>query len=206
MDIRERIISEAGSLFTMYGIRSITMDSLAGKMGISKRTIYENFPDKETLLREVILHFKARQLKQASEIMAESDHIVQTIFAMLDRMVNNMKQVNPLFFRDIQKYHAGLFAQIQERGDIRDYSITGSIMDEGIRQGILRKDLNKELVNVTIHELFKLFNTESHLINMGYDHAALFENIIIPYLIGIATPRGRKLIEEQCKKSKHLNK
>ncbi|MEX0987381.1 MAG: helix-turn-helix domain-containing protein, partial [Bacteroidales bacterium] len=47
MEIKERIITEAGTLFARYGIRSVTMDTLAEEMGISKRTIYENFRDKD---------------------------------------------------------------------------------------------------------------------------------------------------------------
>ena len=50
MEVQERIIVEAGQLFGKYGIRSMTMDALAEKMGISKRTIYERFKDKDTLL------------------------------------------------------------------------------------------------------------------------------------------------------------
>ena len=61
MDIQERIINEAGLLFSKYGIRSITMDALAEDMGISKRTIYEKFKDKDTLLMEVIKYFKTNK-------------------------------------------------------------------------------------------------------------------------------------------------
>ncbi len=54
-EIQERIIGEAGRLFALYGIKSVTMDTLAEDMGISKRTIYESFKDKDTLLNDVIV-------------------------------------------------------------------------------------------------------------------------------------------------------
>ncbi|RLD55016.1 MAG: hypothetical protein DRI97_10320 [Bacteroidetes bacterium] len=54
VEVTERIIVESGQLFGTYGIRSMPMDALAEKMGISKRTIYERFKDKDTLLLEVI--------------------------------------------------------------------------------------------------------------------------------------------------------
>ena len=50
MEIRERIIEGAANLFKTYGIRTVTMDSLAAHLGISKRTIYEVFSDKDELL------------------------------------------------------------------------------------------------------------------------------------------------------------
>jgi len=196
VDIQERIITEAGALFARYGIRSITMDFLAEQMGISKRTIYENFSDKETLLKEIILRFKKRQVREAQQIITESENIIEAMFTLLQRMVNTMKNVNPLFFQDIKRYHAGLFRQMQEKGDLRDHSITGNILDEGVRQGILRSDLNRELVNLAIHELFNMFRPDSTLTSVGYDRAEMFDNIVIPYLIGISTEEGRQLIEK----------
>ena len=196
MEIQERIITEAGALFARYGIRSITMDFLAEQMGISKRTIYENFSDKETLLKEIILRFKKRQVREAQQIITDSENIIEAMFTLLQRMVNTMKNVNPLFFQDIKRYHADLFRQMQEKGDLRDHSITGNILDEGVRQGILRSDLNRELVNLAIHELFNMFRPDSTLTSVGYDRAEMFDNIVIPYLIGISTEEGRQLIEK----------
>ena len=50
MDIKERIIEGSTELFKTYGIKSVTMDSIASNIGISKRTIYEIFSDKDELL------------------------------------------------------------------------------------------------------------------------------------------------------------
>ncbi len=46
----------------------MTMDSLAEKMGISKRTIYERFKDKDTLLLEVIKYYKTQTEEEAHQI------------------------------------------------------------------------------------------------------------------------------------------
>ena len=54
MDIRDRIIEGAAELFKTYGIKSVTMDSLANQFGMSKRTIYEVFSDKDELLMAVL--------------------------------------------------------------------------------------------------------------------------------------------------------
>ena len=61
MDIRDRIIEGAAELFRTYGIKSVTMDSLANHLGISKRTIYEVFSDKDELLIGVLKWMARRQ-------------------------------------------------------------------------------------------------------------------------------------------------
>ena len=195
--MKERIITEAGILFARYGVRSITMDALAEDMGISKRTIYENFKDKDTLLNEVLNFYKELQLREAEEIINNSVHVVEAMFRILERSVNQMKQVNPLFFHDIKKYHPHTFRKIQDKGDIRDHTITMRILNEGSDQGIFREDINLEIANLTIHELFDLFSPESKFTQNGYHRGELFNNIILPYIIGIATDKGRRLIREQ---------
>ena len=75
MEIRERIITEAGTLFARYGIRSVTMDTLAEEMAVSKRTIYENFRDKDELLLEVIKFFKLQQMKEVSEVIRNAENV-----------------------------------------------------------------------------------------------------------------------------------
>lgn len=195
--MKERIITEAGTLFARYGIRSITMDALAEDMGISKRTIYENFKDKDTLLMEVIDYYKDAQLREVNEIITKAEHVIEAMFRILNRTINQMKQLNPLFFHDIKKYHPHIFRKIQEQGDIRDYTITMRILNEGFAQGIFRRDINLELVNMTLHELFNLFSPESKFTQAGFHRGELFNNIILPYIIGISTEKGQRLIAEQ---------
>lgn len=53
MEVRERILRESESLFTKYGIKSITIDDLARHLSISKKTIYQFFTDKDDLVYRV---------------------------------------------------------------------------------------------------------------------------------------------------------
>ena len=172
------------------------MDTLADSMGISKRTIYENFRDKDTLLLEVITYFKDSRLRQAREILEQSENVIVALFQLLERMINNMKQLNPLFFHDAKKYHSRIFTRMQEKGDLRDHSITRMILKQGVGQGIFRPEHNMEVVNLTLHELFNLFSPDSILTSEGYHRGELFNNIIIPYLRGISTTKGMKLIDK----------
>ncbi|MEX0983355.1 MAG: TetR/AcrR family transcriptional regulator [Bacteroidales bacterium] len=197
MEIKERIITEAGTLFARYGIRSVTMDTLAEEMAVSKRTIYENFRDKDELLLEVIKYFKLQQMKEVSEVIKKAENVIVALFSMLRGMINMMKQINPVFFHDIKRYHSHIFKQLEQDGDLRDHSVTRQILSEGIEQGIFKTAYNLELVNLTIHELFNMFSPESKLVERGYHRAELFNNVIIPYLTGLATEKGRALIEDQ---------
>lgn len=47
---KERIIDQAMHMFVSQGIKSVRMDDIAQQLGVSKRTLYEMFGDKEGLL------------------------------------------------------------------------------------------------------------------------------------------------------------
>jgi AcrR family transcriptional regulator len=199
VEVRERIIVESGTLFGKYGIRSMTMDSLAEEMGISKRTIYERFKDKDTLLLEVIKYFKQIRAEEAHRLIEESGNAIEALFRIMKTMITRIEQMNPLFFHDFKKYHTQVFKEFAGHGEIRDYSITDKLLNTGVKQKVFRSDLNIDIVNRTLHELFNLFGHESGMVEAGFHRKDMFDHIIIPYLRGISTERGVSLIEENRK-------
>src|SRR3982074_1681456 len=54
MEVKERILTKADELFMQYGIRSVSMDDIATQLGISKKTIYQYFADKDELVDAVV--------------------------------------------------------------------------------------------------------------------------------------------------------
>jgi len=198
VEVQERIIVESGQLFGKYGIRSMTMDALAEKMGISKRTIYERFKDKDTLLLEVIKYYKKQSTDQAHLILDEADNAIEAMFRIMKMTISQIEQMNPVFFNDFRKYHVKVFAQLASGGAIRDYSITLKLLQTGVKQKVFRKEINIEIVNLTLHQLFELFGHESKLVDAGYHRKEMFDHIMIPYYRGISTDKGIALLEE-CK-------
>jgi len=198
VEVKERIIVESGALFGKYGIRSMTMDALAEEMGISKRTIYERFKDKDTLLLEVIRYYKEKRNQEAIEIIEKSDNAIEAMFRIMKVTINQIEQMNPAFFNDFKKYHARIFKKFADPGEIRDFSITLKLLETGVKQKVFRKDIHIDIVNRTLHTLFDLFGHDSNLLQPKYHRREMFDHIIIPYYRGISTQKGQALLEK-CK-------
>jgi len=198
VEVRERIVVESGLLFGKYGIRSMTMDSLAEEMGISKRTIYERFKDKDTLLKEVIKYYKNQSSEEAHRLIDQSDNAIEALFRIIKMTVSQMQRTNPAFFNDIKKYHQKVFKEFSEPGEMRDYSLTRKLLETGIEQEVFRSDFNIDIVNNAIHALFDLFGHDSTMIEAGFQHKEMFDHILVPFFRGISTKKGRKLLVD-CK-------
>lgn len=86
-ELRERIIMTATEAFTLKGIKCITMDDIAAALGISKRTLYEVFADKESLLKECILQKQAERDKYLQEIYEQSNNVLEVILAVFQKSI-----------------------------------------------------------------------------------------------------------------------
>jgi AcrR family transcriptional regulator len=198
VEVRERIIVESGHLFGRYGIRTMTMDALAEEMGISKRTIYERFKDKDTLLMEVIRYYKNLTEQESLKLIDQSDNAIEALFRIIKMTVSQMQRMSPAFFHDFKKYHQKIFKEFAEPGEIRDFSMTQKLLETGIEQGVFRDDINIDIVNRTLHTLFDLFGHNSDMIDSGFDRKDMFDHILVPFFRGISTKKGRKLLVD-CK-------
>jgi AcrR family transcriptional regulator len=183
-----------------YGVRSVTMDQVSGDLGISKRTLYETFKDKNELLREGLEYFSNIKRKEAKELVKKSDNVVETIY-ILARKGEEMKQtINPMFFEDIRKYHPEVHALLHTEGKYRDYSLTRNLLKKGIDGGLFKKGLNVEMVNNFFHQVMNIVMNEEIFPKEAYTHEDIFRNIIMPYLIGISTEKGKEQIRKYFEK------
>jgi AcrR family transcriptional regulator len=200
MELQNRIITAAINLFIKYGIRSVTMDQISRDLGISKRTLYENFKDKTELLRKSLDHLSSIKQDEAWELVRQSNNVIETIY-LLARKGAEMKQlVNPLFFEDIRKYYPELHNMLISESRSRNYSLTRTLLMKGISDGLFKDDLNIEMVNHYLHQVMNMVMNEDIFPKDRYRHEEIFHNIIMPYLIGISTLRGQQQIHKYFEK------
>lgn len=194
MDLREKIIEGAGRLFTEHGIRQITMDTIAQSLGISKRTIYENFKDKNDLLSSFITEAIIIHKKRSLEIMQNADNVIDALFAFGEYNQEAIKQINPSFFDDMKKYHPDVFKSIMSSGQIKNYEITYTILKRGMNENIFRKEIDLEIANRFIHHTMEFFQSIEE--ELQCDHQLIWKSVHLPYLRGISTAKGQELIEK----------
>jgi len=99
VELRERIILAAVELFTTNGIKSITMDEIAASLGISKRTLYEVFPDKETLLEECILKSQKDGDIFVKGVIETSSNVLEVLLRCYQWSIERFHATNKKFLR-----------------------------------------------------------------------------------------------------------
>ncbi|MGE5406849.1 MAG: TetR/AcrR family transcriptional regulator [Methanosarcina sp.] len=192
MDNKERIIEGAAGLFRLYGIKAVTMDSIANHLGISKRTIYENFSDKDELLIGVLTWMNEKQKEFLKKILTESNPI-EAIFRILEMNRSHFQSMSPAFQADLKKFFHSVDAK---KCQMPDYSHHQEIIERGIQEKLFRNDLNPDLANRCLYFLGRtVMDDELYPFDL-FSRNDVIRNTFINYLKGISTTRGLDLINK----------
>jgi TetR/AcrR family transcriptional regulator, cholesterol catabolism regulator len=194
MDNRQRIVEEAAGMFRTFGIRAVTMDMLASRMGISKRTIYEVFGDKDELVNDVIFWMGEKQRAVMAEIMTNSDNVIEAIFKMLDVMKSHFINSSAAFHMDIRRYHFELITKMGTKFEPPFSKDHTEIIKRGIAEGIFRPELDVDMANACMLGVMKMANDKTIFPDEGMINKDIIGNFYLNYLRGISTPKGLELI------------
>jgi len=196
MEIRNRIIEGAAQLFKTYGIKSVTMDSLASHLGISKRTIYEVFSDKDDVLISVLQWMEEKQSALVERILDNSENAIIALFRLLESNRDHFQDVSPSFLVDLKRFHYELLIKNSDKYEIPDFRNSIKIIERGIKEKLFRKDINPPIVNRCLYSLgrsmmdYELYPFEE------FTRREVIKNVFINYLKGVSTKEGVDLINK----------
>lgn len=196
MDNRDRIIEGAAELFRTYGIKSVTMDSLASHLGISKRTIYEVFSDKDELLIGVLQWMTQKQNELVKRILNESENAIVAIFKMLEISRDHFQDMSPAFQADLKKYHHDVLMKKIDKYEMPDYRSNIQVIEKGISEKLFRKEINPDLVNRCLYSLARSAMDNNLYPFDQFSRREVIQNVFINYIRGISTPEGLNLINK----------
>lgn len=202
MDNRERIIEAGAELFRTYGIRTVTMDTLANHLGMSKRTIYEVFSDKDDLLMGVFHWMAQRQKDLVSKVLSESENSIEAIFRLIKMNYDHFQNMSPAFQADMKKFHQEVLIKKADKCEMPDYRNNMQVIERGMKEKLFRKDINPELVNRCLDSIGKsLANNDLYPFDQ-FSRIEVISNTLINYLKGISTSAGLELINRYEKEYK----
>jgi AcrR family transcriptional regulator len=194
-EIKNRIIDSAMEQFFTYGFRSITMDDVAVKLGMSKRTIYKHFPGKEVLLKEVIDKKRAEIENQMETLVSGIDKddtdIMEMIKSVIGYMKDQIREIKPPFILDLERISPELISYIEDfrLNLIKDYF--GRIIHEGMRRGIIRDDIKDSVLVDIYYNMIRILISSEIIDYHHMDSIELADTIVKIFFEGVLTEEGR---------------
>ncbi|HEY0609392.1 MAG TPA: TetR/AcrR family transcriptional regulator [Chitinophaga sp.] len=196
METQERILDTAFGLFRQYGTRSITMDDIATRMGISKKTLYAHFVDKDDMVVHAISRFLEVIQEEERVLRANAANAVEELFEVMNMMDERLRNMNPVIMLDLQKFHSKAFLVFQEYRNNSLRTVIRENLERGISEGLYRKDLEVNiLTQFRIASAMLCFQPEVFPI-AGFEMGKVQRVLLEHFLYGVVSAEGLKLIEQ----------
>jgi AcrR family transcriptional regulator len=200
MDNKARIIQEAKALFMKLGIRSVSMDDIASHLGMSKKTIYQLFTDKDELVDNVI-EADIQKIESDCIVCCEmSADAIDEIFKTMEMVVVQFRKMNPMVLFDLHKYHYRSYEKFMKHKNIFLLEIINKNLTKGVNEGLYRQDIKIDILSrFRLESMMLAFNMET----FPPDRFNILEvtlEIIEHFLYGLATEKGYQLIVQYKKK------
>ncbi|MBO0947993.1 TetR/AcrR family transcriptional regulator [Fibrella forsythiae] len=144
--MKERIITGARQLFNHYGVKTVRLDDIAHQLGISKKTLYQYFENKEDLVRQMLEDQLSESLQEAGEIHATATNAIVGALLIWDRLIHYKQTVNPSLLLDIERHYPSAWRLFQLMKAEYINTILDANLQAGIAQGLYRADLNRPVV------------------------------------------------------------
>lgn len=189
------IIERSSLIFLKYGIKSVTMDDLANHLGVSKKTIYKYFEDKNDLIITIIKRTLEFEETMCCKIQQHSDNALESLIQISRLVIERLNNVNPAIFNDLQKHHNEAW-QILEK---HKWDFVLSAISKNIRRGIeekyYRNDLNVEIISrLYISTIDTIMNSEIYSWPEFQFHE-LYKEIIRFQFHGLVNENGRNYLK-----------
>ncbi len=196
-DLKCRILEVAMDEFCKRGVREIKMDDIAHKLRISKRTLYEIYADKESLLLEG-MQLRRSRFDRMMEKFAEQPgvNVVDIIVKFYEQQLQAESNVNPLFYADIHKFPRVL--KFLEANNQKHNESAADFLTRGVKEGIFRGDINFKMVTVIGHHTHNALM--EHQLFKEYPMPDIINNFTLVLIRGLCTEKGIKLLDEAMEK------
>lgn len=206
MEAKERILIKAEELFMRFGIRSVSMDDIANNLGMSKKTLYQYYADKDELVDAVVDGHISLVQADCMGCRQDAEDAIHEIFISVERIMEEFNNMNPMVLFDLEKFHFNSFRRFKDHKDKFMAQIVRNNIEWGIKDELYRPDVNVDVLSkFRIESMMIPFNV--NVFPPGkYKLAALSEEIILHFVYGLATVKGHKLIQKyNQQRLKNLN-
>ena len=194
MEVKNRIISEANALLQRIGPSSMTMDMVARNCGISKRTLYEKFPDKRTLVKECLDVEHCREDEKIKRIFEQSANCFEALFNVYTHVREYLRDRSMAFVADIKRLYPELFA-IQLEQERHFVNSMAQVLKRAQDEGYVLADIDTPSTSFLFLSTMRNLHENSRIEEFGLQKIAVFDSAFLNFLRGIATAAGREIID-----------
>ena len=191
--LRPRVVEAARGLFFSRGFVRVTADEIAGRLGISKATLYKSFPSKEEILRAVVTDYLDQALAHIEALLGDGTMgLVDKLVALFGFVGSRISLIGPLLMRDMPRSAPRVWREIDDFRRDKIFKNLKGVLESGRREGLFRADLEVDILIEMFADLISRFVNPETILRSGRTPSEIFESVIKVFFQGILTESGRR--------------
>jgi len=193
-EAKDKIAAAAFGLFCQKGIKSVSMDDIAQHLGMSKKTIYKWFENKDQIVYAACHSYLVAVEHTCERITTETGNAIEELLRLMELNKNVFTKIHPSIFYDLRKYHSTGWELWESHKNTYILQKISQNIVRGMREGLFRNDLEVDIIArlrlAMIEMPFNQLLFPPHMFDVQKVQLAGLEH----YMLGMATLKGHKLI------------
>ena len=199
--MEEKRLQEIGEMFMTYGVRSVSMDDIARHLGISKKTLYLHFKDKNELVELITASVIEERHSEYQAATKDAENAIEELFFMSKCLRTHVANLNPSLIFDLKKFHSNAWNMFMDFEHITVYKDIITNLERGMEEGFFRPDMDiKILAKLRVEEIHMSFDPHTFP-KEEFDIAEVHIQMFDHYIYGLLTAKGMNLFEKYKKEN-----
>lgn len=199
--VRENIIAGAIELFMKFGARSVTMNDIASHLGISKKTIYQNFRDKKEIISLATDAYFDGRMAMVIDVEQRSSNAVEFLYNLNVDLKSRIRNTDMVVLNDLKKFYKEIWQKFKEKKHEVVFCSILKCLKSGISEGLFRENMNPEILACLHIGQFELACNEDYFPKEKFDIAEIHEQIFDHFIHGILSEKGMGMLETYNQKT-----
>jgi AcrR family transcriptional regulator len=196
VEVKEYIVEESDKLFCQFGFKSVTMDDIAKHLGMSKKTIYQHFSDKDELVNILMQEKLSMQGSMMNTCAHQAKNAVEELFFAITNIHELLSSMNPKLFYDLQKYHPKAWLAFKNFKEQNLGKCIQANLERGIEEGLYRSEINTAILGqMRLEQVDLLFSQPNHYTANKYSITQVMIEITEHFLYGVCNAKGLEKIK-----------
>ena len=199
MTQREKIVDHVSQMILSLGVKSVRMDDVANSLGMSKRTLYEMFADKEELLFESIVYLMECRQQNLSEQMRGCDNMLEVLLysVRIFTSTTNIDDTAKRLTTNLRKFYPTVLERVQRVHTEKGLAGLQYALDRCLAEGYLDPNVDVELMAQLFFSSTGIFMTDNNVVlPEGITRDEAFGAMVVNFLRGLSTVKGLQVIDD----------
>jgi len=187
------ILEHTLSSILQRGVRAFTIDGLAAELGMSKKTIYKYFPNKENLIENCFMNFTNLLSKKLDDLSRSNTHPVKTFLKSVEAIHKEISRFTPDILKELKIHYPAVWLKLEEFRRKR-FTKLMSILKIGQAQGYVDDSIDLNIATTLVIEIISTMFQPEFFTEHGLHPADTYKTLLDLVTRGILTEKGKQYV------------